>query len=103
MPSMPKIPRSQNRTPSWRLRMNGSPHLRVTSPGIAEDERFLLTHTGRGDDVSPELRINGLTDDVARLAFAVTFFDVAAGLHGVDDGSVGAWPANAKIFKLLYQ
>ena len=72
MPSMPKIPRSQNRTPSWRLRMNGSPHLRVTSPGIAEDERFLLTHTGRGDDVSPELRINGLTDDVARLAVVLT-------------------------------
>ena len=72
MPSMPKIPRSQNRTPSWRLRMNGSPHLRVTSPGIAEDERFLLAHTGRGDDVSPELRINGLTDDVARLAVVLT-------------------------------
>ena len=52
--------------------MNGSPHLRVTSPGIAEDERFLLTHTGRGDDVSPELRINGLTDDVARLAVVLT-------------------------------
>ena len=72
MPSMPKIPRSQNRAPSWRLRTSGSPHLRVTSPGIAEDERFLLTHTGRGDDVSPELRINGLTDDVARLAVVLT-------------------------------
>ena len=53
MPSMPKIPRSQNRTPSWRLRMNGSPHLRVTSPGIAEDERFLLTHTGAATTSPP--------------------------------------------------
>ena len=100
---MPSMPRRRNRAPSWRLRMNGSPHLRVTSPGIAEDERFLLTHTGRGDDVSPELRINGLTDDVARLAFAVTFFDVAAGLHGVDDGGVGAWSADAEVFELLNQ
>ena len=69
---MPSMPRRRNRAPSWRLRTSGSPHLRVTSPGIAEDERFLLTHTGRGDDVSPELRINGLTDDVARLAVVLT-------------------------------
>ena len=40
-------------------------------------------------------------DDVARLAFAVAFFDVAAGLHGVDDGGVGTWTANAEVFELL--
>ena len=69
---MPSMPRRRNRAPSWRLRTSGSPHLRVTSPGIAEDERSLLAHTGRGDDISPELRINGLTDDAARLAVVLT-------------------------------
>ena len=42
-------------------------------------------------------------DDVARLAFAVALFDIAAGLDGVDDGGVGAWPANAEVFEFLNQ
>ena len=42
-------------------------------------------------------------DDVARLAFAVALFDVAAGLYGVDDSGVGAWPANTEIFEFFNQ
>ena len=42
-------------------------------------------------------------DDVARLAFAVALFDIAAGLYSVDDSGVGAWTANAEVFELLDQ
>jgi len=40
----------------------------VSSPGIDGDGRFLHGHTGRGADASPELRLDGLTQDAERLA-----------------------------------
>ena len=58
--------------PSWEGRVSGSPGLGVSSPGIDGDGRFLPGHTGRGADASPELRLDGLTQDAERLAVVLT-------------------------------
>lgn len=68
--------------------------LHIRCPGI-ENGKFLLDHTGRGIDVSPELILEGLSPEARTLA--VTLEDMSHPIKGFTHWVIWNLPASDKI------
>jgi hypothetical protein len=68
--------------------------LHIRCPGI-EDGKFLLDHTGRGRDLSPELLLENLSPEAVTLA--VTLEDLSHPIKGFTHWLVWNLPASGRI------
>ena len=68
--------------------------LTVHCPGI-ENGKFLLDHTGRGQDVSPELILEGLSPEAKTLA--VTLEDMSHPIKGFTHWVIWNLPVSDRI------